>query len=466
MRRGLSQGLGGWLPRNRALIAHFYSALRALPDVEPADWPASVTALAEVVSATPGLTLLANAMFVEANRKHDGDDPLNVPGPRSWDEFLAALVKILTTAPMFYTSGDDGQAAGLIGFPINALLDWPMATRPGYDLFSNQLFNQKMRGVLQDWSVFLASSDSAYVLDPSFREGSPAAIGWLSDCALEQINQVALSPTNVDSAPYKALQRMHGELTPTQLFQRLFDVPDPADPLMGFSYWDAFFTRLYNDSMRPVGDTDIVSACESAPLQYVTGVKLNDTFWAKGQPYSLSDMLNEDPRAAQFEGGSVYQAFLSALSYHRWNSPVDGTIVDASVVPGTYYLENAHVGFLAAPGDQDGSAPNFSQPFLSSVATRAVIFIQADNDDIGLMAMVPIGMAEVSSCEVTVRPGDRVSKGDQVGMFHFGGSTHCLVFRPGVALQFAIDNPPSDQPDYDATNVGVKGALANVVKSG
>jgi phosphatidylserine decarboxylase len=30
--------------------------------------------------------------------------------------------------------------------------------------------------------------------------------------------------------------------------------------------------------------------------------------------------------AELFQGGTVYQAFLSALSYHRWHSPVNGVI--------------------------------------------------------------------------------------------------------------------------------------------
>jgi phosphatidylserine decarboxylase len=27
-----------------------------------------------------------------------------------------------------------------------------------------------------------------------------------------------------------------------------------------------------------------------------------------------------------FEGGTVYQAFLSALSYHHWHAPIDGIV--------------------------------------------------------------------------------------------------------------------------------------------
>ena len=35
--------------------------------------------------------------------------------------------------------------------------------------------------------------------------------------------------------------------------------------------------------------------------------------------------------------------------------------------------------------------------------------------------------------EITVYQGQHVEKGDQLGMFHFGGSTHFLMFRPKSA---------------------------------
>ena len=110
--------------------------------------------------------------------------------------------------------------------------------------------------------------------------------------------------------------------------------------------------------------------------------------------------------------------------------------------------------------DPDPSAPNASQPFISSVATRAVIFIEAHDQSIGLMAFVAVGMAEVSSCQITVQEGNTVSRGEQLGMFHFGGSTHCLVFRNGVSLDFQV--PVTDQPNLDATNVAINSDLATL----
>ena len=36
-------------------------------------------------------------------------------------------------------------------------------------------------------------------------------------------------------------------------------------------------------------------------------------------------------------------------------------------------------------------------------------------------------MADVSSCTAVVKINDKIQKGQQIGHFNFGGSTHCLV---------------------------------------
>jgi phosphatidylserine decarboxylase len=148
-------------------------------------------------------------------------------------------------------------------------------------------------------------------------------------------------------------------------------------------------------------------------------------------------MLAGDESVDQFVGGTVYQAFLSATDYHRWHSPVTGTIVRAFVQEGTYYSEADSEG-------ADAVEPTLSQSYLAHVAARAIILIQADDPVIGLMAFVPVGMSEVSSCMLhsDMAPGHRVTKGDELGYFQFGGSTHCLVFRPGAIANFTLDALP------------------------
>src|SRR5579884_4275461 len=279
-----------------------------------------------------------------------------------------------------------------VATPLGAVLDWTMGTAAGFAAYRDPRINAMIKKILTVWCEFLSSRDSLYVLNDS-----PS--GWKSAEAQRAVG--------IEQFEY-----------------------DAEDEHWGFSSWNDFFTRRFKDGARPVDspgdDKVIVSACESLPYGISTDVQRQDRFWIKSQPYSLKDMLANDDSVEQFVGGTVYQAFLSATNYHRWHSPVAGTIVRAFVQPGTYYSE----------ADSEGKAavePMNSQSYLAHVAARAIILIEADDPVIGLMAFVPVGMSEVSSCLIDpkVTPGYHIAKGEELGYFQFGGSTHCLVFRPG-----------------------------------
>jgi phosphatidylserine decarboxylase len=81
---------------------------------------------------------------------------------------------------------------------------------------------------------------------------------------------------------------------------------------------------------------------------------------------------------------------------------------------------------------------------LAHVAARAVIIIDADDPVIGRMAFVAVGMSDVSSCLIDpdITPGHHLGKGEELGYFQYGGSTHCLVFRPGAIAEFSLGAIP------------------------
>ncbi len=220
---------------------------------------------------------------------------------------------------------------------------------------------------------------------------------------------------------------------------------DPNDPHWGFGSWNEFFIRRFRPGARPVAAPDddkvIVSPCESTPYRIARGLKRQDDFWIKGQPYSLTDMLAGDLGVDDFVGGVVYQAFLSAFNYHRWHSPVSGTILRARTVEGTYFSEAESEG-------EDPIGPNNSQAYLAHVATRAIIHIKADDPAIGHTVVMPIGMGEISSCVIDdrIKSGARVAKGDELGYFQYGGSTVCCLFRSGAIAAFALGAIP--EPDH------------------
>jgi phosphatidylserine decarboxylase len=412
----LTSRLGGWLP------VHPHELNRWLKDTideagkRRAPFHPVIEEFRDRIESDPVLFMYFMQMFEQQPRfpPPPGSGDVKI---KDYHQMLVVMNHVLTTAPTYNTTG-------MVGFPINAILDFPMITPAGLSAFVMQKVNSMLCKVLKAWARFLDSEDSLYVLNEDHD-------GWLSPDARKVLH--------LDEF-----------------------VTDPDKPFLGFKSWNDFFIREFKPGMRPVASPDdesvIVSACESAPYAIQDPVKEHDTFWLKAQPYSLRHLLNGH-FVDQFSKGTVYQAFLSAKQYHRWHSPVTGIIRKLILVPGTYYAEAASEGF-------DPAGPNDSQGYIAHVATRALIFIEADNPAIGLMCVVPIGMAEVSSCLLVgsdgapLKEGQRVKKGDQIGYFQFGGSTHCLVFRPGVISAFAMQAIPQGENGAHSAIVKVNSFLA------
>ncbi len=115
-------------------------------------------------------------MFDEIPEKYV-DTPMGTPQVRNYKQMLLMLNRIIQRAPEFNTTG-------LVGTPINEILDYPMATKAGYVFFMNPKINEKLRDILNYWGKFLQTPDSTYVLNTSKN-------GWLSDYALNEMAKVA-----------------------------------------------------------------------------------------------------------------------------------------------------------------------------------------------------------------------------------------------------------------------------------
>ncbi|KAI2602720.1 Phophatidylserine decarboxylase-domain-containing protein [Hypoxylon sp. NC1633] len=431
------QRAGSWLPHDPKILVDWVRdfvadvdrrsqsgglpGLSALPD-----WPEAVQELNNLVQGSAELRMLASAMLEEVPDKVPYKwDPIGHKQIRDFEHLLDLFACIMTErAPEWSRREYD---VGLIGFPFNAILDWPMATPSGYAFFLKAEVNQKLKVILNTWR------DNVLMTDKSLYVITKDKHGWLSDDALATIAK----DTNVDGEP---------EYT----FQELFKcTPDDDPDHWGFTSWDHFFVREFSDinRLRPVGKTDpawVINSCESKPIALQTDVKEYDTFWLKGQPYSVTEMLNKHEKAQDFVGGTVYQAFLSATSYHRWTSPVKGNVVYSSVIDGTYFSEPTISGFSSSEGP-DTAGPDRSQGYITHVATRAMFLIQAE-DPIGLMCVIFVGMADVSTCEISPEfqhdLPTSVERGAELGMFHHGGSTHCLLFRKGLKLAWVSAASP------------------------
>jgi len=339
-------------------------------------------------------------------------DPTGAKQIRGYKHMLAVLNRVFGRAPEWT---DAAAHVGMVGVPLAAVFDYAMGTPSGHAAFLDPDVNKALKGVLNEWGEFLKTPKSAEVLGDH-------KTGWFGSTGKSDLMEVANAPRNTE---FK--------------FEEMY-VCDPKAKHHGFKSWDDFFTRRVRPEARPVASPDddsvVANACESKPFNVSRDVKLRDRFWIKAQPYSVLDMLAHSPEAQQFAGGTIYQAFLSALSYHRWHAPVSGTVRRAFVEDGTYFSEVLWESNGSGKIDVeiDTAGISTAQGYLTALATRAIIFFEADNPAIGLMAFIGVGMDEVSTCEITVNEGQRVKKGDEIGMFHFGGSSHCLMFRKGVTV--------------------------------
>ncbi|KAF7587813.1 hypothetical protein BBP40_006694 [Aspergillus hancockii] len=365
---------------------------------KPQDLHPTLQEFADLIETNDRVGVLFQSMFQQSHGKKY-DRSRHRSKIQNYQHMLQVLNRIITRAPPFHSKGDQ------IGLPIAALLRDYLGTPNGLAAFLDPEVNAIFKKVLDAWGDFLRSPESTATLDDPLK-------GWFSNSALTALT--ASGNINGD---------MHD-------FDKIF-VCDPTAPCHGFQSWDDFFTRKFRESMRPVAaesnDDIIISACEAQPTQLARDVKARDTFWIKGQTYSLVQMLGND-YAVEFVGGTIYQGLLTAFNYHRWHAPVSGTILRTYTIKGTYY---SLPGAIDASREGVGRLVNYPA-YNSAMSTRSVILIDADNPRIGLMAFLAVGMVEVSTCEVTVKEGQHVRKGDEIGMFHYGGSTHCLIFRRGV----------------------------------
>ncbi|KAG0700344.1 phosphatidylserine decarboxylase [Suillus ampliporus] len=377
-------GYGGWLPKHpeihksfmRNLVNRSRQRARQYGQHEP-----SVAAFEKAIKDDPVMVSLFDQIFKQV-QKPTGNQVTN------FEELLSALDCIVIAAPAYevarYPNGD--VIGEPIGVPIYLVFDLLSNTAAAYDLFRMKAFNRAMKDLLNSWGTFLMGRGSNETLNTTEQ-------GWFGKAGI------------------KTLEANLGKLS----FEQTFVCPDPAADNRGFKSWDAFFVRSSSLTSPHTAQNDplptstiIYSACESTILRVGRNVQLHDKFWLKGQSYSLHDMLDGSrldegvdyvkDYIKPFVGGTVYQAFLGPTDYHRWHSPIAGTIVKIVKVPGSYYAVLPDAGAEEGDPDLDTGDPHGalirSQAFLTVSATRVLFYIKSA---IGLVCFIAVGMAEVSS---------------------------------------------------------------------
>ncbi|KAK5989471.1 Phosphatidylserine decarboxylase proenzyme 3 [Cladobotryum mycophilum] len=230
-----------------------------------------------------------------------------------------------------------------------------------------------------------------------------------------------------------------------------YRVEEAFVPEGGFRTFNDFFSRRLKAFRRSVASPDddkvIVYPADctfdaSTQDDSIVNISSGGIVKIKGLEWTIGSLLQGSDHANEFSGGVWMHAFLNTFNYHRQHAPVSGTVIESKNIQGAAYLEvDAEGKPIRVMNGPD--APN--TPGYQFLQTRGLIVIE--NPVLGKVAVLPIGMAQVSSVRVLAREGDVVKKGDEISYFQFGGSDVICVFQQKARLQFK-DFVPSPGDTY------------------
>ena len=433
----------GWLPEPgseswsmfHSELAEVAGSIKEIKGDE--DWiDSTVIELYEYLTTNPTVSyLMTEACRQNTTMRNTPDlDTDGIPIPWIPNALFFSLVcnYLLTWWPRYIN--DD-----LVGLPFSGFTVGIDPTLPGSQLLGLPEFNQKMGAVLNKWHQYLGGPDSAGGFEVEGKQ-------WLSIKAKKSY-QFDLWKKDSETLPY-------------------------------WSSWNSFFTRQFKDaaSARPIAAPDnnqIVNCPNDGSLfRWDWQVNANDTFWFKDMNYSLRDILSSPIKEQQdiideldlvsmFEGGYVFQTYLNPYNFHRWWVPANGKVLfDPFTIPGAYFNKLVLPDF--------GGATTASLPYLAEVNARGLMVIETP--DYGCVCCIPLGMSEVStiSFDDNMKENASVTKGQEMGMFNYGGSSFVIIFQnlPDKQLVF-MDEQGNHYPQRPegATSSSGAGAFATNIGS-
>jgi phosphatidylserine decarboxylase len=191
-----------------------------------------------------------------------------------------------------------------------------------------------------------------------------------------------------------------------------------------YANFNEFFARELKPGARPVddpGNNKAVSSPADCRLTAFPTIDLATKYWIKGFGFTLARLLGSDELAAKFDGGSIVIARLAPQDYHRWHSPIDGTVESVTTIPGAYYTVNPQA--INEPGTMDVFCEN----------KRSVMLLKRAETG-SPVAVIAVGAMLVGSIEYNEgldKPGAEVKRGECIGGFKYGGSTVINVYPKG-----------------------------------
>ncbi len=218
-----------------------------------------------------------------------------------------------------------------------------------------------------------------------------------------------------------------------RIYESLVDgVPNAPS---GWLTANQFIAREINGGLRPIaepGSNLVVTSPADCSFQHAYDIDADSNIPAttvKSRQFgNIKQLIEGSAYADSFAGGTFVHYMLPVHAYHRYHLPVGGLVKESFRIQGKVFMRVGIENHGLQASDSATSGYEFSQ-------TRGVVTIDTAKShcgDIGVVAVVPVGMAHVSSVVLTSVEGRQMAKGGEFGYFQFGGSDIIVVFQEGV----------------------------------
>jgi len=192
------------------------------------------------------------------------------------------------------------------------------------------------------------------------------------------------------------------------------DVDEFAKKPFSFKTFNEFFYRALKDGARPITPDDRVAVLP-ADGRHLAFQNVDEAagFYAKGQEFSLESFLGDKALATEFAGGSLLISRLCPVDYHRFHFPVGGMPAEPRLINGWLY----------------SVSPIALRQNLGYLWENKRMVTLVESPVFGRVAVCEVGATMVGSILQTFVPGRAVAKGEEKGLFKFGGSCVVTIFQ-------------------------------------
>ena len=210
-------------------------------------------------------------------------------------------------------------------------------------------------------------------------------------------------------------RRLSRHLIPSFIESYQIAMADFIIPDGGYTSFNDFLVRAFKPGARPLpADQTCIASPADSKLFVIPTLTATTSFFIKELPFNLVTFLGNITIAQQFNAGALCIFRLAPYDYHRFHAPTDGTIQQIIRIKGKLESVNP-IAFTAG-----------YQPL--TVNERVIILLKTATYE--TIAIVAVGALFVGSITLHCKVGDSIKRGDDIGMFAFGGSTVVVLFPP------------------------------------